>query len=407
MRDFKKAAFTCLKMLLVLSILLGLPFGAQSAAAAEKPVLIQDKANPNHLTLRNGQNALIINGELVNVGDSGKGWSYPEKDLLKLTGGASIQSILITDDLDENTDPTLMEGTRNFTIEVTGTNTISGSMKTVKDIAVELSGGTVDPNGVFLGTTVLFPFSGVNVLGSITLTGTGTLVLENDKKNPLPIFINAMGNVTIDGPAIKADMQSLKNYYHVISACAFSFDDYLLTGKINILSGSLEVENAGSKYSAVFAGKGMTLAEGAVIKAGKSASKAKEVTYKKFWNFEEQGDLVGPSPKNYPYFLIRAEQKDPAAPEKASISRLESAKKGELTVTIDALENVDGYQIVYSTSSKFSSSKTVTTTKTTAAIKSLSAGKKYYVKVRAYRLDSKGKKQYGTFGAAKTITIKK
>ena len=384
---------------LALSLVFGMLFGsAQTAEAAEKPVLISNEAYPDFLTLRNGQNAPLIDGALVQVGDSGEGWSYAEKDLLKLTGGASIRSILINDSLDENRDPTTQRGTRKFTIEVTGTNTIYGSTKGQKHIWLELSGGSVDAFGFFQGTVTMFGYDyGINVLGSVTFAGTGTLVLENDAENPLPVFVNAMGDVTIDGPAIKADMQSLKHYYQAISAYAYDGDEP--AGTIQIKKGSLEVKNVGSSFPALRAGKGMKLAKGVTIKAGTSASKAKAVTCQKFWNGPD-----GPSSKNYKYMLIQSEKKV-TAPGKVTISGIESAKTGEMTVTLKALEDVDGYEITYATSSKFTGAKTKSVTGSKATIQSLKAGKKYYVKARAYRLDGRGKKVYGAYGAVKTVTI--
>lgn len=68
-----------------------------------------------------------------------------------------------------------------------------------------------------------------------------------------------------------------------------------------------------------------------------------------------------------------------------------------------------GYQLQYSTSSKFTNAKTVTITsnKTTSKkITKLSAKKKYYVRVRTYKTVS-GKKYYSSWSSAKAVTTKK
>ncbi|MGN0521072.1 MAG: fibronectin type III domain-containing protein, partial [Eubacterium sp.] len=70
-----------------------------------------------------------------------------------------------------------------------------------------------------------------------------------------------------------------------------------------------------------------------------------------------------------------------------------------------------GYQIQYSTSSKFTSktTKTVTVSKnktTSKTISKLKAKKKYYVRVRTYKIVS-GKKIYSAWSKAKTVTTKK
>jgi hypothetical protein len=68
-----------------------------------------------------------------------------------------------------------------------------------------------------------------------------------------------------------------------------------------------------------------------------------------------------------------------------------------------------GYQIQYSTSSKFTSYKTVTISKNSTVSKTVSkltANKKYYVRVRTYKTVN-GKKIYSSWSAAKNVTTKK
>ncbi len=68
-----------------------------------------------------------------------------------------------------------------------------------------------------------------------------------------------------------------------------------------------------------------------------------------------------------------------------------------------------GYQIQYSTSSKFASSKTKNVTITnkntiTKTIKTLKKGTKYYVRIRAYKTLA-GTKYYRSWSSVKSITI--
>lgn len=68
-----------------------------------------------------------------------------------------------------------------------------------------------------------------------------------------------------------------------------------------------------------------------------------------------------------------------------------------------------GYQLQYSTSSKFTSAKTVTVTSNKTVSKKvtkLTAKKKYYVRIRTYKTVS-GKKYYSSWSKAKTVTTKK
>lgn len=66
------------------------------------------------------------------------------------------------------------------------------------------------------------------------------------------------------------------------------------------------------------------------------------------------------------------------------------------------VKGADGYRIVYSTDKKLKKSvKKASTSKTSCTLKKLSKGKKYYVKVQAYKKGKNGKKVYGSYSAVK------
>lgn len=92
---------------------------------------------------------------------------------------------------------------------------------------------------------------------------------------------------------------------------------------------------------------------------------------------------------------------------KASISKLTAKSKG-FTVSWKKVSSSTGYQIQYSTSSKFSSSKSVTISKNSTLSKSitkLKAKKKYYVRIRTYRTIN-GTKYYSSWSTSKSVTTK-
>jgi len=93
---------------------------------------------------------------------------------------------------------------------------------------------------------------------------------------------------------------------------------------------------------------------------------------------------------------------------RAKIS-LKNKKVRKLTVNIKKVTGAKGYQISYSTSRKFKKKYTKNTIvmKNSKTLKKLKKGKIYYVKVRAYKLDSKGNKIYGKYSEVRQITIRK
>lgn len=96
-------------------------------------------------------------------------------------------------------------------------------------------------------------------------------------------------------------------------------------------------------------------------------------------------------------------------PAKTSVSKLTSISKGFKVKWKKQASQVTGYQIQYSTSKSFKNAKQklITNNKTTScSIKKLTAGKKYYVRIRTYKIVD-GKKIYSGWSAAKTITTGK
>lgn len=101
------------------------------------------------------------------------------------------------------------------------------------------------------------------------------------------------------------------------------------------------------------------------------------------------------------YFTIK--------PKSTSISSLTAGSKKFTVKWKKQATQTTGYQIQYSTSSKFTSSKTVTVSsyKTTSkTISKLKGKKKYYVRVRTYKTVGKTK-YYSSWSKAKSVTTKK
>lgn len=93
--------------------------------------------------------------------------------------------------------------------------------------------------------------------------------------------------------------------------------------------------------------------------------------------------------------------------KKAVISKVKNVSGKKIKVTVKKVSGADGSQIQYSTKSNMKSAKTVTSSKTTTTISKLSKGKKYYVRVKAYKKDSTGKKVAGKWSKVKNLKVSK
>ncbi|MGN0534268.1 MAG: fibronectin type III domain-containing protein, partial [Eubacterium sp.] len=96
-------------------------------------------------------------------------------------------------------------------------------------------------------------------------------------------------------------------------------------------------------------------------------------------------------------------------PKATSISSVSAGSKKFTVKWKKQATQTTGYQIQYSTNSKFSKAKTVTVGKnstTSKTVSKLSGKKKYYVRVRTYKTVN-GTKIYSSWSKAKTVTTKK
>lgn len=92
-------------------------------------------------------------------------------------------------------------------------------------------------------------------------------------------------------------------------------------------------------------------------------------------------------------------------PKKVKLLSLESTERGIITVTFKNVLEAAGYQIAYSTASDFTSSKVKKIFSNKANKARLKPGEIYYVKIRAYKTDSAGKRVYGTYSKKKKIKV--
>ena len=93
---------------------------------------------------------------------------------------------------------------------------------------------------------------------------------------------------------------------------------------------------------------------------------------------------------------------------KVSITSAKNSKSKQILLKYKKVSGVKGYEISYSMDKKFKKAVTKkNTTKTSYTIKKLKKGKTYYVRIRAYKVDSTGGKVYGKYSSVKKVKINK
>jgi uncharacterized repeat protein (TIGR02543 family) len=93
---------------------------------------------------------------------------------------------------------------------------------------------------------------------------------------------------------------------------------------------------------------------------------------------------------------------------KASLTSAKNSKSKQVLLKYKKVSGAKGYEISYSTDKKFKKAVTKkNTAKTSYTISKLKKGKTYYVRIRAYKMDSTGKKVYGKYSSMKKVKISK
>ena len=82
-------------------------------------------------------------------------------------------------------------------------------------------------------------------------------------------------------------------------------------------------------------------------------------------------------------------------PGQTKITKAKVGKK-KISLKYKKVKGAKGYRIRYSTNKKFKKAKTIFVKKTKVTIKKLIKGKRYYIKVQAYKVVN-GEKVYGAY----------
>ncbi len=95
-------------------------------------------------------------------------------------------------------------------------------------------------------------------------------------------------------------------------------------------------------------------------------------------------------------------------PGTPKIKALKSNDANSIVVTVGTIKGAKGYQVKYARNSKFKHAKTKTFKSKKLykkTVSNLKAGKKYYVKVRAYTINNKGKRVYSAYSKKRSVVV--
>lgn len=94
--------------------------------------------------------------------------------------------------------------------------------------------------------------------------------------------------------------------------------------------------------------------------------------------------------------------------EQVKITSLKNSTKGKVVVKYNKIQDISGYEVQFATSKKFGKRASNQLSKSTkVTLTNMLAKKTYYIRVRAYKIDSTGEKYYGKYSSVKSIKIKR
>ena len=161
--------------------------------------------------------------------------------------------------------------------------------------------------------------------------------------------------------------------------------------------------NGGTKTSR----KTMTLLSGDIPGIMPKAQR-KDYTFSGWYTKQQGGEKINGDKPLDAAATLYARWAKAAAPAKPASLKLASKKKGQIQAAFQKVNGAAGYQIEYSENKNFTSAKMIEV-KASAKSKTmtgLKARKKYYVRMRAYSLDSMNNRVYGVYGTVKSVKVK-
>lgn len=121
----------------------------------------------------------------------------------------------------------------------------------------------------------------------------------------------------------------------------------------------------------------------------------------------DQKSTISPNPQPSPNVENNNMKKETIKVAKVKGVKVKVTKAKKAKISWKKVSGAAGYEVIYSTDKKCKKgNKKISTKKTKCVSKKLKKGKKYYVKVRAYKKDKSGKKVRGQYSAVKKFKVK-
>ena len=274
--------------------------------------------------------------------------------------------------------------------------TISGSA------SVTAQGNTVTAAGdaEFYGSYGISVKNDLSVSGTAWVSATGSNITGiNDPAQVDSFGLFVGNNTTISGTSqvtAKGDRDSMWNLNGSLRVDGYTitFNSNGSTGYMKAVTGGITAYTLPANGFEAPSGKKFkgwaTSAKGAVI-ASRAIIVSADTTLYAIWESNQKPTIEKPTIEK-------------PTIKKSTIKKLSEGKKS-FKITWKKVKGVSGYQVQYSTSKKFAkkTSKIITckgNKKFTKTVKKLKSGKKYYVRIRGYKIVGT-KKSYSKWSAAK------
>ncbi|MCD8054424.1 MAG: leucine-rich repeat protein [Lachnospiraceae bacterium] len=308
-----------------------------------------------------------------------------------VTLASSNYTVSYSNNTNAGTGTVTVTGKGNYTGTATATFTIAKASQTVT--------ASAGSSSIYAGKTTTVTGTGT---GSITYSSSDTSIatvsssgkVTGKKPGTVKITVKAAGNSNYNAASATVTIRVKLNKATISSLTNTSKGITVKWKKVTGASGYyIYRKTSGGKYKKI-----ATVTGGSTVTYTDTAVKSKNGTTYIYAVRAYSGSSLGSYTGKTVVRLTGV-----------SISSLKNAKTKKITVKWSKNSKATGYQIQYSTSSSFSSKKTVKVKgykNVSKTISSLTKGKKYYVRVRAYRTVS-GTTYYSAWSSKKSVKISK